>query len=66
MVKLEALRGGKVRTLSDAIRVIKVDIWEDVSQKSFGALKSIFQCFDILRGRVASSIRWLVICTVCI
>lgn len=68
-MRLEPLVGGKVHALSDtkvSIRVVEVNIGKDVSQESFGALEPIFQCFDILRGWIASSIRWLVIGAICV
>lgn len=65
-MRLEALVGGKVYLLGDTIGVIEIDIGKDVTEESFSALESVFQCFDILRGWIASSIRWLVIGTICV
>ncbi len=68
-MRLEPLVRVMVDTLSDTevgIGVVEINIGQDVSQERFGALESIFQCFDILRGRIASSIRWLVIRAICV
>ena len=55
-MRMKSLVGGQVYVLSDTIRVVEIDIWEDVSKEGFGALESVFQRFDILRGWIASSI----------
>lgn len=58
-LRLGTLVRGKVHALSNtkiSIGVVEVNIGKDVSQESFGALKSMFQCFDILRGWIASPV----------
>ena len=68
-MRLESLVWGKVDALSDTkvcIRVVEINIGKNVAEESLGALEPIFQSFYILRGWIASAIRWLVIGAVCV
>ena len=68
-MRLKPLVGVNVHALSDteiSVGVVEIHIGKYVFQESFGALESIFQCLDILRGWIASSIRWLVIGALCV
>lgn len=65
-MRLEALVGGKVHVLSDTLGVVEIHVWKKVSYESFGALEPAFQFFNIVRGWVTSSIRWLIIGTFCV
>lgn len=65
-MRLEPLVRGKVHVLSDTFGIVEIHVRKNVSYESFGTLEPAFQFFNIVRGWVTSSIRWLVIGTFCV
>lgn len=58
---MDALWDGSIE-----VGVVQIDVWEDRAEESFGPLKTFLQALDILRGRIAFSVRRLIVGAICI